>query len=162
MKSDPKELPYRPCVGLMILNREGLIFAGRRVDNLAEAWQMPQGGIDPGEAPEEAALRELREETGLLPQHVEILGESSVWIPYDLPHHLVGKLWRGRYRGQTQKWFVLRLIAGDEAIDIETEEPEFSEWRWMNGPDLMQAIVPFKQDVYQKVLAEFAAHMRAA
>lgn len=157
MTSDFSELPYRPCVGLVILNRDGLIFAGRRIDNQAEAWQMPQGGIDEGETPREAALRELGEETGLRPEHVEILSESADWIPYDLPEPLMGKLWGGRYRGQTQKWFIARLTAPDSAIDIETEEPEFSEWRWMDAPALMQAIVPFKRDVYQKVLSEFGS-----
>ena len=156
---DPSSLSYRPCVGLMVLNAEARIFAGKRIDGAVEAWQMPQGGVDDGESPRAAALRELREETGLLPEHVEILGESADWVPYDLPAHLIGKLWGGRYRGQTQKWFAMRLIADDGAIDIATEEPEFSEWRWMTAPDLMAAIVPFKRDVYGKVLREFEPYL---
>ena len=159
--TSPTELPYRPCVGLMILNAEGKIFAGKRIDGAVEAWQMPQGGVDDGETPQQAALRELGEETGLSSEHVRIIGESAGWIPYDLPENLVGKLWGGRFRGQTQKWFALRLAVADDAIDIATEEPEFSEWRWMEGPALLQAIVPFKRDVYNRVLAEFAPLIRA-
>ena len=150
-----ESLPYRPCVGLMLLNGVGEIFAGQRIDNSAEAWQMPQGGIDPGETPETAALRELGEEVGLQPAHVEILRESADWVPYDLPVELVPKLWGGRYRGQTQKWFALRLIASDEAINIQTDEPEFRTWRWMGRDELLASIVPFKRDTYRTVLAHF-------
>ncbi|MEL6978450.1 MAG: RNA pyrophosphohydrolase [Pseudomonadota bacterium] len=155
---DVSLLPYRPCVGLMILNQDGLIFAGRRLDGGGEspAWQMPQGGIDPGEAPLEAGLRELREETGLAPEHVEVLGETRDWVKYDVPLALIGKLWGGRYRGQTQKWFALRLTAPDSAVNIETEDPEFCEWRWMAADALIEAIVPFKRDIYRSVLGEFA------
>lgn len=148
-------LPYRPCVGLMLLNAERLIFAGQRIDNTAEAWQMPQGGVDDGETPEKAAFRELQEEVGLAPSQVNLLRESAEWIPYDLPLELVPKLWGGRFRGQSQKWFALRLTAPDRAIAIDTEEPEFRAWRWMTPDDLMTSIVPFKRDVYRKVLAEF-------
>lgn len=159
--TDLSALPYRPCVGLMLLNAENRIFAGQRIDNQAEAWQMPQGGVDKGEAPRQAALRELGEEVGLAPSHVEILAESADWIPYDLPEALVPKLWGGRYRGQTQKWFALRLLAGDDAITIETEEPEFRAWRWMAQDELMDSIVPFKRDVYRLVLDEFARFLPA-
>lgn len=162
MTSDPHAPPagsgplaYRPCVGLLLLNRDGEIFAGRRIDNQAEAWQMPQGGVDEGESPREAALRELGEETGLASEHVEILAESPDWIPYDLPEHLIGKLWGGRFCGQTQKWFALRLLATDSAINIATEEPEFCEWRWMDRETLLASIVPFKRDVYERVFATF-------
>ncbi|MEL6318671.1 MAG: RNA pyrophosphohydrolase [Pseudomonadota bacterium] len=154
--SEIEALPYRPCVGLMVLNPGGLIFAGQRIDNQAEAWQMPQGGVDPGESPREAAFRELGEEIGVGPDHVEVLAESADWIPYDLPATLVPRLWGGRFRGQTQKWFALRLIAGDAAINIETEEPEFRAWRWMDRAELMGSIVPFKRGVYETVLDEFA------
>ena len=149
-------LPYRPCVGLMLLNREGMIFAGQRHDNLQDAWQMPQGGIDPGESPEEAALRELAEETGLAPESVEVVRESAHWHDYDLPRGLVRKLWKGRYRGQTQRWFALRYEGPDHAINIETHEPEFRAWTWMAHRDLIRKIVPFKRDTYALVFEEFA------
>ena len=156
MSSNFQALPYRPCVGLMVLNAEGLIFAGQRIDNQAEAWQMPQGGVDPGEAPWDAALRELGEEIGVTPSQVSLLAESADWIPYDLPEHLAPKLWGGKYRGQSQKWFAFRLIADDDAINIATEEPEFKSWSWMRPDELMTSIVPFKREVYGKVLTEFA------
>lgn len=155
-------LPYRPCVGLMLLNARGEIFAGRRIDGSGDAWQMPQGGVDEGEGLQEAALRELGEETGLRPEHVSLIGESASWIQYDLPPELLGKIWGGRYRGQQQKWFALRLIGPESAIDIATEEPEFNAWRWLDGPALLAAIVPFKRHVYEQVLAEFAPLIRPA
>ena len=154
--SEIAALPYRPCVGLVLLNRDGLVFAGQRVDNPADAWQMPQGGIDPGESPREAALRELTEETGVDPAQVEMLRESSVWIPYDLPRSLVPRLWGGCYRGQTQRWFALRFLGGDDAIDISTETPEFRTWAWMPHDELIDRIVSFKRDTYSRVFDEFA------
>ncbi len=153
--SDIAALPYRPCVGLMLLNAEGRVWAGQRIDNPMDAWQMPQGGIDKGESPRDAALRELEEETGVGPAKVEIVRESSVWLPYDLPHHLVGKLWKGRYRGQTQRWFALRFLGRDDEIDIRTKEPEFREWAWLEPGMLIDKIVPFKRDTYRAVLDEF-------
>lgn len=154
-----RDAAYRPCVGLMLLNRDGLIFAGQRIDNTAEAWQMPQGGVDPGETPRAAALRELGEEVGLAPAHVEIIAEAAEWIPYDLPPELVGQLWGGRYRGQTQKWFLLRFVGEDADIRIDTEEPEFRAWRWMARDELIDAIVPFKRETYAKVFEAFADHL---
>jgi putative (di)nucleoside polyphosphate hydrolase len=155
-QADLDQLPYRPCVGLMVLNREGQIFAGQRLDNSRGAWQMPQGGIDPGETPAEAALRELGEEAGIGGAHVEILRESATWHDYDLPLALVPKLWSGRYRGQSQRWFALRYLGPDSAINIETEIPEFRSWAWMAHEDLIHKIVPFKRDTYERVFAEFA------
>lgn len=147
-------LPYRPCVGLCLTNAAGLIWAGERIDTPG-AWQMPQGGVDPGETPQVAALRELGEEIGLAPEHVEIIGQTSEWLPYDLPHHLVPKLWKGRFRGQEQKWFRLTFTGPETAITINTEQPEFAHWRWIAADDLLDAIVPFKRDLYRVVLAEF-------
>ncbi len=150
-----KELPYRPCVGIVLINSAQLIFAGQRIDNPGPAWQMPQGGIDEGENTRDAALRELREETGIEAENVEIVAESKHWIRYDLPVELVTKLWRGRFRGQRQKWFAMRFTGTDTAIKIATEFPEFSRWKWMTKSDLLESIVPFKRGVYAKVLAEF-------
>lgn len=146
--------PYRPCVGLVVLNRHGLVFAGQRIDQVAEAWQMPQGGIDDGETAREAALREAREEIGT--DKFVLLAESGVWRPYDLPRHLADQVWRGRYRGQTQRWFVLRFTGEDRDIAIaEVVEPEFCEWRWLRPAELMQLIVPFKRSIYEDVFTEF-------
>ena len=152
-KIDAASLPYRPCVGIMLLNDRGQVFVGRRIDQTAEAWQMPQGGIDAGEDPKDAALRELKEEIGT--DRAEILAESREWLKYDLPANLIGKVWRGRYRGQTQKWFAMRFLGAEADIDIDTEHPEFQEWRWLAMDDLLQHIVPFKYDVYARVVAEF-------
>ena len=149
-------LPYRPCVGLMLLNREGQIFAGQRLDNSRDAWQMPQGGIDEGESPREAALRELGEETGVDLADVEVLRESDTWHAYDLPRTLIPKLWDGQFRGQTQRWFALRYSGPDSGVNIETHEPEFRTWAWMAQDELVSKIVPFKRDTYDSVFTEFA------
>lgn len=148
-------LPYRPCVGLLLLNRAGRIFAGQRTDSAQDAWQMPQGGIDDGETPREAALRELGEETGIAPHLVEVLRESAQWLPYDLPRHLVARLWHGRYRGQRQRWFALRFLGTDADINIATPHPEFRRWAWMAPDELVARIVPFKRDTYAQVFTEF-------
>jgi putative (di)nucleoside polyphosphate hydrolase len=151
--ADPTSLRYRPCVGLMLFNREGRIFVARRMDMPSEAWQMPQGGIDKDEDPRKAALRELKEEIGT--DKAEIVAESESWRPYDLPRELQGALWGGRFCGQTQKWFLLRFTGSDTDIDIATEHPEFLEWKWVEPADLPRLIVPFKRKIYEEVVAEF-------
>jgi putative (di)nucleoside polyphosphate hydrolase len=146
-------LPYRPGVGIMLLNKAGHVFAAKRIDMTSEAWQMPQGGIDEGESPEEAAWRELEEETGT--GKAEILAESRGWHTYDLPQELVPKIWGGRYRGQRQKWFVMRFTGTDADINIATKHPEFSEWKWVKPETLPAIIVPFKKELYAKLVEEF-------
>ena len=154
---------YRPCVGITVINPKGHVWIGRRADSPGEEegrgawWQMPQGGIDAGEDPAGAALRELIEETGM--RTVKILGETSGWLRYELPPHLVGKAWGGRYRGQEQKWFAVRFLGEESEIDIEPatgHRAEFSEWRWVPLPEVVDLIVPFKRDVYVKVAEAFA------
>lgn len=152
-------LPYRRNVGVMLLNSAGHVWVGQRKDHYQDAWQMPQGGIDKDEDPRVAALRELEEETGISPDLVEVIAESAGWIPYELPHDLIPKLWKGKYRGQEQKWFLLRFTGRDEQVNIDTDHPEFSDWRWMSPADLPDAIVPFKRSVYVAVLSAFADHL---
>lgn len=152
-------LPYRPNVGVMLANAQGHVFVGQRIDNNQDAWQMPQGGIDPGEDARTAALRELHEETGVSPDLVTIEAETQGWVPYDLPHDLVPKMWKGKYRGQEQKWFLMRFHGTDDQIRIETDHPEFSAWKWMAPDQLVASIVPFKRAVYEKVLAELGPHL---
>ena len=154
--SEYADLPYRPCVGMMLLNARGEAFVARRIDMPSEAWQMPQGGIDDGEAPEIAVFREMREEIGT--DKAEILGQSGGWHNYDLPPELLGKIWGGRYRGQRQKWFVLRFTGADADINIATPEPEFLAWKWAPVVQLPDLIVPFKRDLYSKIVAEFAPY----
>jgi putative (di)nucleoside polyphosphate hydrolase len=154
-KLNPEDLPYRPCVGVMLINAEGRIFAGQRKDNPVAAWQMPQGGIDGDEKPKQAALRELWEETGVTSDLVEFLDKSPAWVTYDLPDELIGKVWGGKYRGQRQRWLLFRYHGRDDQIDIATEHPEFSEWRWVTADEMLAAIVPFKRAVYDEVVAAF-------
>jgi putative (di)nucleoside polyphosphate hydrolase len=164
-----ESLPYRPCVGLVVFNRAGLAFIGRRIDgpehvDLTHAWQMPQGGIDAGEEPWPAALRELREETNI--RSVERIGEIAEWLSYDIPRDLIGQAWNGRYRGQTQKWFAVRFAGAESEIDIAhpggAHEPEFSAWRWEKLENIPELVVPFKRPVYDRVVAEFAELARAS
>ena len=152
---DIAKLPYRPCVGVMLANADGRVFVGQRIDQDATAWQMPQGGIDPGEAPRDAALRELWEETGVSADLVTVEAETSGWIPYELPHDVVPRIWKGRYKGQEQKWFLLRFHGQDSDVNIATEHPEFSQWQWLDPDQLIANIVPFKRAVYEQVMAEF-------
>ena len=149
------KLPYRPCVGVMLANPHGHVFVGQRIDNNAAAWQMPQGGVDKGEDTYVAALRELEEETGVTSDLVTVEAETSGLIPYDLPHELVPRMWKGRYRGQEQKWYLFRYHGTDDQVQIETEIPEFSAWKWLEPEELVASIVPFKRAVYEQVLAEF-------
>ena len=154
MTVNKDQLPYRPCVGIMLINRDGQIFVAKRHDTAEQAWQMPQGGIDPGEAPATAAVRELHEETAV--ENAEMMAESDDWRNYDLPDHLIGKVWGGRYRGQTQKWFAFRFLGRDDEIDLDGHDhSEFSAWKWASIDDLSGLIVPFKRQLYMDVVAEF-------
>jgi putative (di)nucleoside polyphosphate hydrolase len=146
-------LPYRLNVGIMLLNRLGQVFIAQRIDNPGPAWQMPQGGIDAGEEPWLAALRELREEIGTA--NAEILAESTAWLDYDLPEDLVEKLWKGRFRGQRQKWYAMLFLGDDSEVNLETEHPEFNRWRWAELDEVPEAIVPFKRGLYDGIVAEF-------
>lgn len=156
---DKTALPYRPCAGVMLINRDGRVFVGQRLDSMLEAWQMPQGGIDDGEEPIDAALRELREETGILPDKVRLIAEAPGEFLYDLPDDMIGKIWKGKWRGQRQRWFLFAFEGEDSDIDIATPEPEFRAWRWADPVDLPTMIVPFKKALYERVLSAFAEHL---
>ena len=159
-----ESLPYRPCAGIMVLNAQGLVFVGRRAGgpehvDRDHVWQMPQGGIDEGEDPYKAALRELFEETNI--KSVEKLGEMPGWLAYDIPREIIGEAWGGKYKGQKQKWFALRFIGEDREINITMpggghHTPEFIDWRWVKMRDLPDLVVPFKRDIYARVVKEFA------
>ncbi len=157
---DVSKLKYRKNVGMVLINAKGHIFAGKRIDNNTDAWQMPQGGIDDGETPEVAAFRELSEETGLHRSKSRLIGTTSGWLSYDIPIELIPKLWNGQYRGQEQKWFAFKFLGQDSDINIGTQEPEFSEWAWKSKKDLLSSIVPFKVEVYQKVFSELGHLIR--
>ncbi|MFP6705205.1 MAG: RNA pyrophosphohydrolase [Alphaproteobacteria bacterium] len=147
------ERPYRPCVGIMLINDHGLVFVAQRIDQVVEAWQMPQGGVEQDETPRQAALRELEEEIGT--NRAEIIAETEDWIPYDLPAELADKVWRGRFRGQTQKWFAMRFLGTDGDINLATAEPEFDAWKWTPMATLVDVAVDFKRDNYAQVVAAF-------
>lgn len=153
------QLPYRPAAAVMLLNGENKVFVAQRIDSALEAWQMPQGGLDPGEDPQAGALRELEEETGIAPHLVKILGRAPDVLLYDLPPELRGKIWGGKYRGQAQHWFVARFLGIDEDIDLDTPEPEFRAWKWVEASELVDLIVPFKRSLYAQVVAAFAEHL---
>ena len=146
--------PYRPCVGIVLINRSKQVFVGQRLDNSVEAWQMPQGGIDDGEKPQEAGFREMMEEIGT--NHAEIIAEHPAWLDYDIPLPLADRLWQGRYKGQSQKWIAFQYLGNDQDINIATTEPEFRQWKWAEPEELPMMAVPFKRDVYQNVLSAFA------
>lgn len=161
MSVDIETLPYRPCAGIVLVNQAGKIFVGSRLDMPSEAWQMPQGGIDDGESPRQAALRELYEETGVTADKAEIIAETADWMPYDLPPEMVVRLWGGRYRGQTQKWFLIKFLGDDDDIDLSVHHREFSDWKWADPETLPGQIVRFKSDLYARVLAGFRAELQA-
>ncbi len=163
---DFSSLPYRPCVGIMLINEEGLIWVGQRVPKQhdlekLETWQMPQGGIDDGEKPEDAARRELEEETGI--SSIEIIAEAKDWLTYDLPDALLGRVLKGRYKGQRQKWFAMRFLGNESEINISAKEghgAEFEAWRWVEIEELPRLVISFKQSVYEQVIAEFKGIVR--
>jgi putative (di)nucleoside polyphosphate hydrolase len=148
---------YRPCVGVMLVNSEGKAFVGKRIDNKeGDWWQMPQGGVDPGEDLADAALRELAEETGIAGEQVSLIGRLEEPMRYDLPEELIGTLWNGRYRGQEQVWFLARFAGRDDDLNLEAHEtPEFCEYRWVDPEELPELIVPFKKRVYRAVVEGF-------
>ncbi len=155
------DLPYRPCAGVMLVNRSGQVFVGQRIDSTLEAWQMPQGGIDPGEDAYTAAIRELGEETGVMPDKVALIAEAPGEFVYDLPEDMIGKVWKGKWRGQRQRWFLFRFLGEDSDVDIATAHREFRAWRWSDPADLPSMIVPFKRRLYEDVLAAFQPHLAA-
>lgn len=155
--SDTKK--YRRGVGVMLVNRDGLVWVGRRIDNRDEAWQMPQGGLDKGEEPWAGALRELEEETGIPPALVEKLADHPQQLRYDIPDAIAAHLWKGKYAGQVQDWYLARFTGDDSAVNIATEHPEFSHWQWVEPHLLPELIVPFKRDMYRAILDGFADHL---
>ncbi|MCP4206428.1 MAG: RNA pyrophosphohydrolase [Shimia sp.] len=154
-----EKLPYRKNVGVMLVNAAGGVFVGQRIDSQEPAWQMPQGGIDKGEEPRAAALRELEEETGVSAALVTIEAETEGWIAYDLPLEIVSRIWKGKYRGQKQKWYLMRFHGQDDQVNIALDHQEFSEWRWLPADQLVANIVPFKREVYEQVVAAFEAYI---
>jgi putative (di)nucleoside polyphosphate hydrolase len=151
---------YRPAAGIMLVSQGGQVWVGQRLDSSLEAWQMPQGGLDPGEDPREGALRELEEETGISRDLVEIVAQAPDELFYDLPEDLIGVVWKQKWRGQRQTWFLARFLGRDEDVNLQTADPEFRAWRWAEVDDLPKLIVPFKKKLYEDVVAAFADHLR--
>ncbi len=156
---DREALAYRPGVGIMLVNRDGHVFVGQRIDNRAEAWQMPQGGVDKGEDWRDAAWRELEEETGIPKARAELIAEASEDFIYELPDQLIGVLWKGKFRGQKQRWYLMRFTGDDSDVNIATEHAEFREYCWKAPAELPDLIVPFKKALYERIVAEFAPHI---
>jgi putative (di)nucleoside polyphosphate hydrolase len=152
-----KDKGYRPAAGVMLLNREGKVFVGQRIDNTLDAWQMPQGGLDGDEDPLDGAYRELEEETGIGREHVEVIARAPKPLYYDLPPELIGKVWKEPWRGQRQIWFLARFTGEDSDVNIKTADPEFRDWKWAEPRDLPGMIVPFKEQLYRDVLKAFDA-----
>jgi len=147
-----KKLPLRIGVGIVLLNKKNNIFVGKRIDNPKNFWQMPQGGVDNNENFFQAAKRELEEETNI--KSIKLIKELSSWLEYDLPKNLLGKIWQGKYRGQKQKWFVMKFIGNDDEINIKTKKPEFIEWKWIEPSKLTNVVVGFKFNIYKKIIEE--------
>ena len=145
-----KKLPLRIGVGAIVLNKKNQVFVGKRKDNPVDKWQMPQGGVNDGEDLTSAMKRELNEETGI--ENIKILNEIDGWFEYELPNYLLGKIWRGKFRGQKQKWFIVKFLGNDEEINLEKDKPEFIEWKWLDIENLPNVIVDFKKKVYEKLL----------
>ncbi|MBA3667239.1 MAG: RNA pyrophosphohydrolase [Sphingomonas sp.] len=152
---------YRRGVGVMLLNRENLVWVGRRIDNRDEAWQMPQGGLDKGEDSWAGALRELEEETGIAPRLVEQIACHPQQLRYDIPEAIAARLWKGKWKGQIQDWYLARFLGSDDDVNIATKHPEFSHWQWVESKLLPELIVPFKRDLYRRLLREFAPRLGA-
>ena len=145
-------LPLRVGVGIVLLNKQNKIFVGRRIDNPRNFWQMPQGGVDKEENYLDAALRELEEETSI--KNIKLIREINYWLEYDLPPYLIGKIWKGKFKGQKQKWFIMKFLGVDNEINLETRKPEFFEWKWININDLTKVVVKFKLEVYKAIQKE--------
>lgn len=158
--NDKPDYLYRSGVGIMIINGNKEIFVGKRIDNHSDAWQMPQGGLDAGESEDDAMIRELREETGIIKDNVKLIRKSERYYYYNLPYKLQKKFWGGKYLGQRQRWYLVEFIGEESAINIKTEDPEFSEWKWVGSKEVVGSIVPFKREMYEDVLQEFAEFLK--
>ena len=158
IRNKQHDLPYRVGVGLMILNRSGYVFVAKRVDSKLDFWQMPQGGMLLGETPSEAAMREMKEEIGS--NNCSIICESKKWYCYDIPKNMIAKLWHGKYKGQKQKWFLINFEGVDQEIDLNTSNPEFSEWMWVDTDNLVKMTIPFKRKLYYSILEEFKDYIK--